>query len=319
MPLTLIVKPMLAPWRQAESGWETKRPFVFGRTSPGHGALMKRLLIMLVLCLFFVHLTAVGAKADRVKIVAGPDLHGFLDLIAVGAKSDRVKKGLLGPVRTVMTGNGNKTLSTYDVKGNEIERVFYELMDPTSPYARLVHAYDAKGNIIKTTEYNPDGSIFGKTVYTYRTKRNKTVVTSHNYDTLAELTGKEVSTFDAKGNKISDVSYYDDGSIRHKETYTYDAKGNIAEMGYYDPHGPDTATVIYTCNDRGNVTEEVWYNANGSFRGKTVYTYEYDSAGNWIKRSNFRQVAHTKSAKPALKPEGVTCRTITYYPRDERH
>lgn len=227
----------------------------------------------------------------------------------------RAKKGLVGPVRTVRTVKvfpegrrvGQPMQSTYDIKGNEVETIFYnwtENREIGSPYVRQVHTYDDKGNLTETAVYNRDGSLSGKTVYTYRPKGDQTEVTSSYCEALGHRCGNEtVETYDARGNRGEDISYYEDGSIRHKETYTCDAKGRVAEMVYWDPHGPDAGRVTYAYDARGNVIEEAWRNADGSIRSKTVYTYEFDSVGNWNKQT---------------APRGlVTHRTITYYPGTE--
>ncbi len=101
-----------------------------------------------------------------------------------------------------------------------------------------------------------------------------------------KLLNKTISIYDAKGNDTEWASYYPDGSLFSKEIYTYD--------------------------DKGNMTERASYKADGSLAWKDIYTYEYDKFGNWTKKIISAEVS--KFGKVYLELQGVTIRTITYYP-----
>jgi hypothetical protein len=104
----------------------------------------------------------------------------------VAAESDRSRDGLVGPVRRVRTEVAK--LTTVDGRQVEAKHVVLEIV-----------AYDLKGNKIEN-QYFP---IAGAT-----------------------LTGKEVYTYDEKGN-ISEMTLLNsDGSLLGRETYKYEWRSN---------------------------------------------------------------------------------------------
>ena len=97
------------------------------------------------------------------------------------------------------------------------------------------------------------------------------------------------------------------------ETITYDQKGNRTDGAYYPLSGPTlTGKEEYEYDDRGNNTKTTLRGSNGRILRREVYSYEFDSAGNWIKM--ITSVASSEGGKSSLVPAEVTYRTITYYP-----
>ena len=57
--------------------------------------------------------------------------------------------------------------------------------------------------------------------------------------------------------------------------------------------------------------EETDFGPDGAVGSKTSYTYEFDSHGNWIKRTSTLVEQNEKLRR--LMPPSIQLRTITYY------
>jgi hypothetical protein len=70
----------------------------------------------------------------------------------------------------------------------------------------------------------------------------------------------------------------------------------------------------YQYDERGNqIAEEVTNLTDPSLNRKSLSTYEYDSTGNWIRRTVRRLIIPVdQDGKPVSDPTELTERTITY-------
>jgi len=205
---------------------------------------------------------------------------------------------------------GNKSISSYDPKTRETKRTFFR--SDGSSTGKNVTSYTVGGEVKEHRIYNHDGSLGFKTVYSYDEQGKK--VKSQSYKTGGTLVtdsiiehkinkdgnrveinidkaptksgkqngGKSVTTFDKKGNRLEMVSYNNDGSLKGRYSYTYNEKG--METGSFD------------------------YNADGSLDSKTTSIYEFDSVGNWIKKTS--QTWESKEGKLEPSLPFITKRTI---------
>ena len=96
-----------------------------------------------------------------------------------------------------------------------------------------------------------------------------------------------------------------------KAVYTYDAKGGLTQAMNYKADGSLDERRVYTYNANDLKREEIVNNAAGSIRQKETYEYEYDSTGNWIKKTTTTAVR--KEGALILEPPHVIKRTITYF------
>jgi len=72
------------------------------------------------------------------------------------------------------------------------------------------------------------------------------------------------------------------------------------------------STYLSTLNDKGLKIEQTNFRTDsGTIGNKYSYTYEFDSKGNWIKRTVSKSV--TKDGKSSYEPAYVDYRTIVYY------
>ena len=220
----------------------------------------------------------------------------------------------------------------YNTRGDMIKKTRYD--DNGSLKEKWVYAYDARGKMTEKTQYESDGSIDEKWVYTYNDKGHMTEDT--HYTGKGSLCKKWVYAYDEGGSVIEASKYDKNGSLKDKWVYAHDNKGNVTEKIQYDDYGRfDEKTIyaydkeenlierteydndndgdkwIYVHDDKGNVTDKTMYDKNGSLKDKRVYAYEFDAAGNWIKKNISKRV--DRFGESDLEPSLVICRAITYY------
>ncbi|HEU4767787.1 MAG TPA: hypothetical protein VFS77_10440 [Pyrinomonadaceae bacterium] len=171
----------------------------------------------------------------------------------------------------------------YDSSGNKIAEDLYH---KTSLISRNENTYDSQGRLVSQTMFNPDGSV------------------------SARIT----NSFDANGKPLERVRH-DNDLLTYRVRYTYDNKGRLKKVetvGSYvemdsGSEGYVTGQVVYVYKGKDQPKETVIYNPDGSFRERLVY--DYDSRGNWTKRTRF--VKSTPNGKDT--PAQIEYRTITYY------
>jgi antitoxin component YwqK of YwqJK toxin-antitoxin module len=239
----------------------------------------------------------------------------FVTVASAGSKTDREGAGLIGLVQAVNSVTtlpprvGERVLSLYDAKGNELETAFYH--SPASGGAlaeKSIHTYDTEGNRSATVTYSGDGILLKKTTYTYDTRSNLTEMVSSDEVGLIE---KTTYTYDEKGQPTEEIVYYAHGPIMHRSVHSYDMKGNRTQSLSYTRDGSVTKTVsIY--DTKGNMTTRATYATDGSLIDELTYTYEFDAIGNWIKQTESICDPMAQSGESACAPSAVISRTITY-------
>jgi YD repeat-containing protein len=227
---------------------------------------------------------------------------------------------------------------TYDKAGNEIERIVYD--DYGFLIGKETRTFNAINNLLETILADPQGATMEKQVFSYTNNKLTQIVTS---DDKGATTMRQVNTYDAK-NQLTEETYYLTDKPFGKTTLKYDARGNLAEVFFNLADGTKTVAPVgpalgahrevYTYNAKDQLTAIVsylpdgkvqrdWkyvYNAKGSIsedlrttplsRKKLVYTYEYDTAGNWIKQTGIlSDLSNTKSPDRKI----IVTREITYY------
>ena len=199
----------------------------------------------------------------------------------------------------VLDANGNRTeykmiqptgsaadekyLYKYDSKGNKVGE---ELYHKTNLVSRNENVYDEPGRLISQTIYNPDGSVAAKISHTF-----------------------------ASDGKPSERTRHDGDLLTYRVRYKYDDKGRLVELetaGSYvemdsSAEGYVTGKVVYVYKGKDRLKETLTYNPDGSLRERVVF--DYDSQGNWTKRT--RRVPGTDKKKEV--PAQIEYRTITYH------
>jgi RHS repeat protein len=239
----------------------------------------------------------------------------LVSVATVSAKTDRERAGLIGPVQTASTvtasplREGERAVSTYDAKGNELETALYHSPESGGALAeKSIHAYDAEGNRRATVTYSGDGLLLKKTTYAYDARGNLTEMISSDDAGLIE---KTTYTDDEKGRLTEEVVYYAHGPVTRRSAYAYDLQGNRIQSLSYARDGSSTKTAC-TYDTKGNVTMRTTYATDGSLLDKLTYSYEFDSTGNWIKQTESICDPTAQSGESACAPSAVSSRTLTY-------
>lgn len=123
--------------------------------------------------------------------------------------------------------------------------------------------------------------------------------------------------YDAHNNRTEELAYSTEARgpisgemLIQRYAHNYDVEGNRETTSYYDPAVLRNKWV-YFYDNRGNAIGQSRYSAGGHLELREVYSCEFDSSGNWIKRTISRE--RIKDDKPCLEPERVIHRTISYY------
>ncbi len=174
-------------------------------------------------------------------------------------------------------------LYKYDANGN---RIAEELWHKTSIVSRNENTYDSQGRLISQTIYLPDGSVSAR-----------------------------IQTVLAADGKPTERTRYDGDLLTYKVRYAYDRKGKLMELettGSYiesdsDTEGYVTGKVVYLYHGKDQPKETSIFNPDGSLRERIVA--DYDSRGNWTKRTHL-----IRSARDGKElPQQTEYRTITYH------
>ena len=117
------------------------------------------------------------------------------------------------------------------------------------------------------------------------------------------LKGKVRFYSESKYGLVEKFGEIEKDSLSDKTTYKYDVKGNKIESNFYNADGSLDGKVTYKYDEKGNMIEENDYRADGILESKRTYKYEFDTTGNWIK----------KTFTADGKPKELTERVIEYY------
>ena len=91
--------------------------------------------------------------------------------------------------------------------------------------------------------------------------------------------------------------------------YVYKYEGNQKEELRYSENGSPIWRELYILDNKGNKIEENNFEPDGSVSSKISYTYEFDSHGNWTRRT--MNVLSDRDRR--IEAPSVRLRTITYY------
>jgi YD repeat-containing protein len=228
--------------------------------------------------------------------------------------------------------------SSYDTKGNRVELSIY-----TNGYPmKRVYSYDAKGHLAEVNYYefgtrpfgneeyiyNDRGQLVEKRVsngirvkYEYDPKGNKISETVEDLakdggPRLVALTDKTVYKYDDMGNPIEATYFKSDGTKgthpifkAHRIVREYDGKGLLTGTFHYDSDG--RLIQKWARKSEGNKVSTEYSDSSGMVKSKSVSVYDYDSQGNWIKRSD--SVIEFRDGKTSEKPTIIEHRIISYY------
>ena len=179
---------------------------------------------------------------------------------------------------------------------------------------------------VKITGYDKDGNlreeIFGSgpndVYYSYYYTKQGDRIQSYNWGIPSEGAFPDrnaiIATvrfkYDADGNRIEEASYKH-GSFVGKVTTTYDSTGLKHQQIVYDREGRTIGRSIFGYDEKKSLTLVSDFTSPSALKIKEAYAYEFDSLGNWIKRTTSKPVPDSKPTR--LEPVWVIYRNISYY------
>lgn len=205
---------------------------------------------------------------------------------------------------------GHKTIRSYDSNTRKEKTTFFR--SDGSIYGKSVTTYNASGDVKEHLNYIEDGSLFYRMVYIHD-KQGRKVGEQYYQGTFFNESVIE-HKIDKNGNRIeiSTFSTNQPDKTKHvKSIITFNKQGNVLERVIYSANNSVESKSVYSYNEKGIETGSNSYNSDGSLSGKTTYVYEFDSVGNWIKKTFHNW--ESKGGKLEPKPPLFTKRTITYY------
>jgi hypothetical protein len=227
-------------------------------------------------------------------------------------RSDADDEGLRERVKTVFTESEDLS-GTWSVQGRKPNSMDY---------------YNERGNLTKRESYDYKGNLSEITVYGYldgaRVSDWKTIRREYNpppmmislppgetkpkYDPRYKT--KYTYQYDDKNRLAEKTIFGNEGKVRIRYVYKY--AGNQREDLAYSADGSLNQRYLSILDSKGNAVEKTFFEPRDkSIRSKNSYVYEFDSNGNWTKRTSSKWV--TKDGSSSYQPESVYYQTITYY------
>ncbi|CAN5344360.1 hypothetical protein BH10ACI2_BH10ACI2_08510 [soil metagenome] len=182
------------------------------------------------------------------------------------------------------SAGGWKSDKKYDKAGRPIEWRQYQ--NGKLRY-KISSAYDEKGRVLsqETVEFNP-------------------LQPPNLTPTHSPIPGKIAYTYDDKKRTEEVTTYVQDGSLTDRVVYTYDEKGNEIGIRRFNSSGSSVTTAFQFYSELANSQGTFL----GSLSGQSLCEFEYDSAGNWTKKTFLIQGENGDNPQPYR----AELRVITY-------
>ena len=134
--------------------------------------------------------------------------------------------------------------------------------------------YDSDGNTIVDIEYNPDGTV--KKKETYKFNKNGDVLEHVVYGTQGEIKKSTTMKYSALFDKIEELRYEGaSNKLVEREVYTYNAQGQRTSEVTLDDKGVLIKKAIYTYDKKGLKLEKKTVDGKDKLLSDKKYTYEY--------------------------------------------
>jgi hypothetical protein len=196
------------------------------------------------------------------------------------------------------TQNYDQVLDNEKLKS--IKTMFYRSEDTTK----------SEGRVLFKKEFDKDGKLSKKYVYTFWDVVSYDHTTTYKYDSNGNLIEKiKIQKILNLGKR--DAGYIDalgDNPINEKSFYTYDKSNRlIKEVNYtfgnegFDQNDIPSNSIEYTYNQKGDLIKEVGRTPNG----RIIYqnyeaTYHYDNNGNKIKETKIFTTSPAESHRTTI-------------------
>lgn len=147
----------------------------------------------------------------------------------------------------------------------------------------IYKVFDKNGKVIENRRYNPDGSIYEKTIY----ERNKKgdAIKAVKKNSSNKLKSYWTYEYDSNNNIIKVNTYNSENNLIRIQSNKYDNKRHIVEMLLITPGKGISWKYIYNYNVKGEKIKQFRYKPDGNLKDKR--TYLYDENGNDILQIKF--------------------------------
>jgi hypothetical protein len=197
--------------------------------------------------------------------------------------------------------------STYDPAGKLTRRQFFNASGVETCVAK--YEQDESGRLSRATFYCSDSVVNHRELYFYDNTGTKVRQVNTNPDGTAQVS----IGFVYQDGRLAQENYYrTDGSLAHRNLRSYDEHGNQIEFSAFDAEGGILLKfgMTYSVDSSGKPAELRTYSRRNVLLTRENYTYEFDSHGNWTKRTTIKENFGT--GNPTVEVE-VGYRTLTYY------
>ncbi|HSB11303.1 MAG TPA: TonB family protein [Blastocatellia bacterium] len=200
-----------------------------------------------------------------------------------------------------------KTVYTYDPAARRVEAITQSDKSPLN--VRTLYSYDGTG---KLTERLSEGEtpFEGRTTFSYAPDGK--LIEENRYSRSGEQQNKTTYRYEANSRRIDRIDFKAKDSVEDLVVVLTDLKKKTKGVAYYRADGTVAWQLSFTYDDRDNVTGEEF--ANLEALNKYAYKYEFDPAGNWVKRTKLRWFVVSGKPEPEPAPVEVSYRTFSYYP-----
>lgn len=226
--------------------------------------------------------------------------------------SDAQDEGLRGRVKTVFTESQDLS-GTWTVQTRKPNSMDY---------------YNERGNLTKRESYDYKGNLREITAYGYldgaRVSDSESIQQEYNPPPImiGPPAGEATPKYDPRYSHKFTFKYDEKKRLTEKTwigndgklwlRYVYKYTGSQREELVYSADGSLNQRYLSILDDKDNEVEEtIFETRDGSIRSKHSYAYEFDSQGNWTKRTTSKSV--TKDRRSRYEPQYVYSRTIVYY------
>lgn len=205
---------------------------------------------------------------------------------------------------------GNKTITTRDSAGRELE-VFYYDMNDTFLVSHVTISYDEKGN--KTgeaihhyrdletgkelsyafnSEYNAANQKIKQTggqygyYHSYTYNKQGQLAESYMYDSTGHLMVLEQLSYDKNGYiaERKETTYRADDTLRDCNQYKRDSHGNTIEWIICDSDCKPITKIVREYNTKHDVVKFIQVDGEGKVQATYTYQFVYDQHGNWVQQ-----------------------------------
>ncbi len=197
----------------------------------------------------------------------------------------------------------------FDRQGRKVEEYTYTIEGRESP--KSVSKYNEKNWLITNDTFSAlSNKSYLQTRYVYDELGNVKEIAQYNIEDNT-LLQKWVFTNDLQKNYFEFVDIDSKNKQRMRVGFKRDEKCRLAEVFSYKPNN-ELGTKSVISFDKNDIPISVInYSSENTVIDKRKYEYEFDSQGNWIKKSDFKLIE--KDGKSDWKLMNTVYRKIEYF------